>query len=426
MFLRKKKKNAGDYFDTELIPGIVEIKRKKYAVNLLWNTVHINDDFRMSLNASAKSLDSKLYCKMDTLGGKQFAIADKRIGHRVGLEVLLSKINVSEGSVCAACTPDGIIWIAFAIDRDGIVYADKCSANCDDIITYFNNILYSRDWDRIYCPSMWGVANSTEVDFSELISEKGKKIKALGIGNYAPVFLLIPLAFTSFYIVKFYTAKNSTDNNITATETVTVMPPDEPKIIELDSPWGGKVKPQSLLTQCISSMQKRLLDISKIPGWEFDKNVICTDRGIQFSLTKKDGLLIWFDATSKTFHDNPSISFLSDNQATVTWSFEGLNHYEKGKLDPKKLLEVKDIEEFLKKSFEQSFTTINIELNQTTNSQNNTSKIYVGSYNFTTNANPTMYLAILNQVYGLCIEQISYDYNSFTWKVDGLFFGEGE
>ncbi|EKS1136607.1 hypothetical protein QA429_004623, partial [Escherichia coli] len=245
MFLRKKKKNAGDYFDTELIPGIVEIKRKKYAVNLLWNTVHINDDFRKSLNASAKSLDSKLYCKMDTLGGKQFAIADKRIGHRVGLEVLLSKVNVSEGSVCAACTPDGIIWIAFAIDRDGIVYADKCSANCDDVITYFNNILYSRDWDRIYCPSMWGVANSTEVDFSELISEKGKKIKALGIGNYAPVFLLIPLAFTLFYIVKFYTAKNSTDNNITATETVTVMPPDEPKIIELDSPWGGKVKPQS-------------------------------------------------------------------------------------------------------------------------------------------------------------------------------------
>ncbi len=151
------------------------IARKKYAVNLLWNTVHINDDFRKSLNASAKSLDSKLYCKMDTLGGKQYAIADKKIGHKVGIETLLSKVNVSEGSVCAACTPDGDIWIAFAIDRDGIVYADKCSTNSDDIITNFNNILYSREWDRIYCPSEWGVANSAEVDFAELLSSKGKK-----------------------------------------------------------------------------------------------------------------------------------------------------------------------------------------------------------------------------------------------------------
>ena len=90
------------------------------------------------------------------------------------------------------------------------------------------------------------------------------------------------------------------------------------------------------------------------------------------------------------------------------------------------MLEVKDIEEFLKKSFEQSFTTINIELNQTANSQNNASKIYIGNYNFTTNANPTMYLAILNQVYGLCIEQILYDYNAFTWRVEGLFWGGGE
>ncbi|MGD3028162.1 hypothetical protein ACP813_30045, partial [Escherichia coli] len=62
MFLRRKKKDTGDHFKSELIPGIVAIARKKYAVNLLWNTVHINDDFRKSLNASAKSLDSKLYC----------------------------------------------------------------------------------------------------------------------------------------------------------------------------------------------------------------------------------------------------------------------------------------------------------------------------------------------------------------------------
>ncbi|MGD3028161.1 hypothetical protein ACP813_30040, partial [Escherichia coli] len=130
-----------------------------------------------------------------TLGGKQYAIADKKIGHKVGIETLLSKVNVSEGSVCAACTPDGDIWIAFAIDRDGIVYADKCSTNSDDILTNFNNILYSREWDRIYCPSEWGVANSAEVDFAELLSSKGKKIKALGIGSYIAIIPLIALVF---------------------------------------------------------------------------------------------------------------------------------------------------------------------------------------------------------------------------------------
>ncbi|HAV7603454.1 TPA: hypothetical protein ACNB0W_003326 [Escherichia coli] len=421
MFLRRKKKDTGDHFKSELIPGIVAIARKKYAVNLLWNTVHINDDFRKSLNASAKSLDSKLYCKMDTLGGKQYAIADKKIGHKVGIETLLSKVNVSEGSVCAACTPDGDIWIAFAIDRDGIVYADKCSTNSDDIITNFNNILYSREWDRIYCPSEWGVANSAEVDFAELLSSKGKKIKALGIGSYIAIIPLIALVFIILYVVKFYT----TNSDIDVTPTVTEMPADEPKVIEIEPPWKGKIKPQSLLTQCISSLHKRLFDISMIPGWDIDQNITCTNEGVRFSLTKRDGLLLWFDATSKSFHDNPAIS-VSDSQATVTWSFDSLVYYENGSLDPKNLLKANDIGDFLKKSFEQSFTTIDISLNEAQNLSNNGSKLFIGNYNFSTNNDPTMFLAILNQVYGLCIEQVSYDYNTSTWKIEGVFWGEGE
>lgn len=107
--------------------------------------------------------------------GKQYAIADKKIGHKVGIETLLSKVNVSEGSVCAACTPDGDIWIAFAIDRDGIVYADKCSTNSDDIITNFNNILYSREWDRIYCPSEWGWPIVLRLTSLSFFQAKGKK-----------------------------------------------------------------------------------------------------------------------------------------------------------------------------------------------------------------------------------------------------------
>ncbi|EOX7395782.1 hypothetical protein ACOMQ0_004565 [Enterobacter quasiroggenkampii] len=421
MFLHRKEKNTGHHFNTELIPGIVEIERKKYAVNLLWNTVHINDDFIKSLKASAKSLDSKLYCKMDTLGGRQYAIADKRIGHKVGLETLLSKVNINEGSVCAACTPDGNIWIMFAIDRDGIVYADKCSINNDDVISNFNNILYLREWDRIYCPSEWGVANSSEVDFSELFSGKGKRIKALGARRYVPVILLIPIAFIIFDVVKSYITKNETDINVIA--TVEQMPPDEQPVMELDYPWGGKIKPESFLTQCISSIGKRLFDISKVPGWEIGQNIICTEKGISFSLEKRDGLLLWFDASTKSFNDNPSTSFVSDNQATVAWSFDGLIYYEKGKLDPKNLLKASDIEKFLKNSFEQSFTEIDIELNETTNLKDNISKIFTGNFTFTTHADPVMFLAILNQVYGLCLEQILYDYGASTWRVEGRFWG---
>lgn len=423
MFLLRKKEVRDD-FNSELFPGIIEVKRKKYAVNLLWNTVRINDDFRKSLIASANSLDSKLYCKMDTLGGKQYAIADKRIGHKVGIEALLSKIDVREGSICGACTPDGNIWIAFAIDRDGIVYADKCSASCDDIITDFNNILYSREWDRICCPTEWGIANSTEVDFSELISCKGKKIKVLGIGSYIPIIFLILLAFMILYMIKFYTVKNET--NINVTPKVTERPPDEEKVIALEYPWEGKIKPESLLTQCISLIPKRLLDISMIPGWKVESNITCTDEGIKLSLTKKDGLFLWFDITSKSFHGNPSISFVSNSQATVTWSIDGLAHYKNGKLDPKRLLKASDIKEFLEKSFEQSFTTINISMDETSKSQNSETKIYVGNYDFTTNIEPTMYLAILNQVNGLCIEQILYDLNASTWRIEGTFFGGGE
>ncbi|HAX7638741.1 TPA: hypothetical protein JTF46_004774, partial [Escherichia coli] len=92
----------------------------------------------------------------------------------------------------------------------------------------------------------------------------------------------------------------------------------------------------------------------------------------------------------------------------------------------KNLLKANDIGDFLKKSFEQSFTTIDISLNEAQNLSNNGSKLFIGNYNFSTNNDPTMFLAILNQVYGLCIEQVSYDYNTSTWKIEGVFWGEGE
>ena len=265
------------------------------------------------------------------------------------------------------------------------------------------------------------MANSAEVDFAELLSSKGKKIKALGIGSYSAIIPLIALVFIILYVVKFYT----TNSDIDVTPTVTEMPADEPKVIEIEPPWKGNIKPQSLLTQCISSLHKRLFDISMIPGWDIDQNITCTNEGVRFSLTKRDGLLLWFDATSKSFHDNPAIS-VSDSQATVTWSFDSLVYYENGSLDPKNLLKANDIGDFLKKSFEQSFTTINISLNEDQNLSNNGSKLFIGNYNFSTNNDPTMFLAILNQIYGLCIEQVSYDYNTSTWKIEGVFWGEGE
>nr|WP_181695809.1 hypothetical protein [Escherichia coli]QKN61154.1 hypothetical protein HHJ25_23455 [Escherichia coli] len=103
-------------------------------------------------------------------------------------------------------------------------------------------------------------------------------------------------------------------------------------------------------------------------------------------------------------------------------SFDSLVYYENGSLDPKNLLKANDIGDFLKKSFEQSFTTINISLNEDQNLSNNGSKLFIGNYNFSTNNDPTMFLAILNQVYGLCIEQASYDYNTSTWKIEGVFW----
>nr|WP_181695808.1 hypothetical protein [Escherichia coli] len=79
-------------------------------------------------------------------------------------------------------------------------------------------------------------------------------------------------------MVKFYT----TNSDIDVTPTVTEMPADEPKVIEIEPPWKGNIKPQSLLTQCISSLHKRLFDISMIPGWDIDQNITCTNEGVRF------------------------------------------------------------------------------------------------------------------------------------------------
>ena len=65
-----------------LLPGVLCINKKKYAVNLLWNDVPDDKQYKSIIKSRLKLLGSDLYAINRNLTGRQYAIADKNSGHR--------------------------------------------------------------------------------------------------------------------------------------------------------------------------------------------------------------------------------------------------------------------------------------------------------------------------------------------------------
>ncbi|HBA7796471.1 TPA: hypothetical protein J1Z43_004665, partial [Escherichia coli] len=350
-----------------LLPGVVRINKKKYAVNLLWNDVPEDKQYKSIIRNRLKLLGSDLYAISRNLTGKQYAIADRNAGHRKSDIVLASCIDNNGRSLCALCKYENF-WLLLAIDNNGRVVIDKASYEQNEIIQEFYSIYNQTNWDDVVCPAELGIADSSEQTVYSLINKKGVRLCTTGIARYYPLATIGSVLIICALLAVVLKGK------IVPEEKNPVITVDSAVPEEVNVPWGGHSLPFEFIKQCVENVSSKYLKSSSIPGWNVDPIVICDDRGKIYLSVKKDfGLKIWItNGIYKQFFTGvlPEIENVKDTSADISWTLN-LERYENIKLQPTQILSklepVENVKKYLQDTFEYYFIPLKLESEQIDN-----------------------------------------------------------
>ncbi|EFB1744511.1 hypothetical protein AB5F15_004869 [Escherichia coli] len=398
------------------LPGIIQIDKKEYAVNLLWSEVPNDKKYKKIIKNRLKLLGGELYCIDRCLTGRQYAIADESLGHKKGLRVLGSCFDNHGKSLCGLYEHDGI-WLIFAIDRNGFIVMDKASHERNDSIVTYNALLADNQWDEIVCPAGLGISGSHEGDISQLLNKKGIKLSTIGIERFYPVVKITGAGAIS--IAACYLSYSFfVDKQIVTEQPMVTVAPSEPEKINV--PWGGRSHPESLLRECINSVEIRTLDAAAIPGWSVKPNAVCDDNGIHYTIKKEFGLNLWTENDNyKSFfvgNNKPELRPTSENTANLSWRLR-LDRYDTGLLDLEQLEPSGKIKKQLMDLFEYYFIPVTIKPASAVNGG-----IQEIKFSVSLTMEPTIILPILLQVKNLVIDKLYYDYSDNHWVLDATFW----
>ncbi|EGL0039051.1 hypothetical protein KBS16_004629 [Escherichia coli] len=402
-----------------LLPSVLCINKKKYAVNLLWNDVPDDKQYKSIIKSRLKLLGSDLYAISRNLTGRQYAIADKNSGHRKGNYALASCIDNNGRSLCALCQHENI-WLLLAIDNNGHVIMDKASYDQNDLIQDFFSIYNQSRWDDVVCPTELCIAESSEQPVYAFINKKGAKLCSTGIERFYPLVVIGSVGIAcSLLVIVFKDAIVPEKNN-------SIITVDSPPPEEINVPWGGHGLPSEFVKLCAYNVSSKYLKSSSIPGWNVEPIITCDDSGKIFLSVKKEfGLKIWItNGMYKQFFvgELPEIENIKDTSADISWPLK-LDRYENRKLQNSEVLSIleplDDIKKYIQDTFEYYFIQIQMEPEQIGNGS-----IKKVSFRISLQNDPTIILPVLSKIKHLVIDKCIFDVVNGTWEVKGSFWGK--
>ncbi|WP_230042077.1 type 4b pilus protein PilO2 [Escherichia coli] len=401
--------------------GVVHLLKETYAINLLWDQVPQGRSSLKFAKESAKIINTSLVCLDTNLLGEQYGLADKNIGHKVGMKVLATRLDYSSGSICGAWEINENLWVVLVVNRDGLIVLDKGVNTVESALEEFNNILYSDEWDRIICPVAWHVPNSIDTSLDKLFTKKkSKRIKSIGLPLKSVSFILSVLS-CGLLLYFFFTWRSQ---NMISVSPVTVLPgtikKKEPPE-KLEAPWVGKPLPFSMIEQCIKSIGLNINNAVGVPGWSWNGQTFCDGEKTFFPISKNGGTLLWLKASRQLISPPPDIINSTENSAVLAWPLISVKKYGSEELTVTDMNTVANIKEYLTSSFSQSFSVINFGTPVVLNF--NEQSLLKLTFNYSTKLDPGIYLPILISVEGIVVTKLAYSFESGQWQVDGEFYG---
>ncbi|EHD3953778.1 hypothetical protein ACI739_24310 [Escherichia coli] len=400
------------------IPGTVDIDGNVYAVNLLWGDSFSGSEASLELKKNMALVNTNLYVELINNGVKQFALADKSLGHKRGMISLASAIGFDGQSYCLFLPTDDNIWVVLGVNKSGVVLFDKAFQVKEEARNYFVNfVAYHSDWDQIYSDADSGLGEAVEL--GSLINQKGIKIKETGLSSFIPV-LMIGLCVTIIFFL-LYTGISWYLEYKESEITVNEVPVLEKKLESLDTPWSGVSKPLSLMLSCMNAVTEKRVVAASVPGWMPESVATCNEGNISYTVKRIDGLSLWLSFANEFFSANeyPDISNISKDEAVFSWRLH-TEKYPVEKMKDGMLLNVNDIKKYIEDSFEESFFPVDIGQPVMSGDRGD---IYSVNFKINLSNNPLLIIPILKRISGLIISKIEYDHASGEWKIDGKFWG---
>lgn len=402
------------------IPGTVIIDGSVYAVNLLWGQAKNAEEVPAELRKSMALIGSRLYLESDKSGENQFAVGDKSLGHKRGMVSLVSTIGHDGRAVCALLPSDDALWILFGIDRNGNVLFDKAFTSKDDAQRYFDDYVhYYTDWDIVYSSDDAGYGIPAEP--GELIRSKGKKIKEKGLIALVPVVGIgigvILIAGVLFNLVNWWLDEQEKEIVFEAKPVI------QERFESIRAPWSGKSQPISLITQCKAVMAQKRLLASSVPGWMPEEKVSCTDNEITYKVDRKGGLDLWMLNAGSFFKadDMPTISDIQGDSAFFSWRLN-TKDYPLKNLGEGDLPRISDAVRYLKRGFSSSFMDIKLGSPEVSPERGD---IKIVKFSFSLSRDPLFVMPLFEQINGMVLNKINYDFRTGKWNVEGQFWGVG-
>ncbi|MBB7505025.1 type 4b pilus protein PilO2 [Escherichia coli] len=393
----------------------VTINSKVYAINLIWNSVSPNEKAHKAACSAAQIINAKLGCITDTLIGYQYGLADSNAEYKQGMYVLAAELASVENSVCGVWRVDDF-WIVIAIDSNGQVIIDKGYTSAEYAKTEFENLVYSDNWNNIYCPNEWGIHNSKDVPiaFVLLNSRKKLKLKKLNAFKYSKkkggVVLLVLFVLFMFVLNSFFIKEEQINN---ANEDISTVH-NEP----LPAPWEGKLKPLPAIKECIEAINTYMMLSSGVPGWRWNGLAHCDGYYVDYGLIPDGGINLWLEYAAKIITPPPLIDKDSNERAIIKWPVNDMPKYSDERIDLEDFVRIESIKKYIANAFESVFTTV--KMSSIIMTTNNLGYIDVS---YRTESNPLMYISLFEHVYGATMQKVSFTEQG-EWEVSIRLYGK--
>lgn len=395
-------------------PNYVTINSRVYAINLMWNSVSPNENAHKAACSAAQIVNTKLGCITDTLIGYQYGLADSNAEHKQGMYVLAAELASVENSVCGIWEVDDF-WIVIAIDSDGQVITDKGYTSAEYAKIEFENLVFSDNWNNIYCPNEWAIHNSKDVPISSVLLNGPKKIKLKKLdaskyrkgGGVVVLIVLFMFFGYAFFIKEEQTSYVNEDIDISTIHKES-----------LQVPWKGKLKPLPALKECIKAINTYMMLSSGVPGWRWDGATHCDGYYVYYGLIPDGGITLWLEYASKIINPPPLIDKNSNERAIIKWPVNDIPKYSNERIDLDDFVSLESIKKYITNAFESVFTPVKI--SSVLMTENNLGYIDVS---YKTELNPLMYISLFEPVYGATMQKISF-VEPGQWEVSVRLYGK--
>ncbi|MHA1540879.1 MAG: type 4b pilus protein PilO2 [Alphaproteobacteria bacterium] len=317
-----------------IIPQVITVKNKKYAVGLFWQPLASGKQKLGFIEKTARSLigGAQFFC-IRSGGSSQFGLGFSKKGHKKNLPIATLSIASAlkdKASVLAVFKVKEGWWLVVIRNNLILPEDDFLFEKEEEAQKSFNELLNLPDWGYKIAPASWQITGTKDVSLSNLLQKSrpvllksiAKKsifqilfiLLFLGIGGYflkGIIFPKVPVMQKSFHKKKFSPEKIKKKTKKKKSILKTIK--QEIKSKKQISSWENLLDLKEHASFCQSGLKYFGYPI---PGWEMTE-INCDNLEIKSKYQRRGGSLDFFKTAYRTYFNTAKIEIVNSGNSIL-------------------------------------------------------------------------------------------------------------